>query len=138
MKAGQSLVELALTLPILLLLLVGVVDLGRVFNMSVALANGSREGARYGIINPADPAGTLARVKAEALGSGINPATWTVAAPICHQLSSGSTVACDSAAKGDELQVSVSTNFQFVTLYIFGQPSFPISMATTMAIINGQ
>ncbi len=47
-EEGQSLLEMALTLPILLLLVVAVVDFGRAFDAMIVLTNAVREGARYG------------------------------------------------------------------------------------------
>lgn len=49
MKAdsGQSLIEIAITVPLLLLILIGVVDIGRVYHHTIALASGAREGAAY-------------------------------------------------------------------------------------------
>ena len=44
---GQSLVEMALTLPALLLLILGFVDLGRAVYYYAALGNAVREGARF-------------------------------------------------------------------------------------------
>ncbi len=51
-QRGQSLVELAITLPILLLLLGGVIDLGRGFLILVAVENAAGEGALYGAVHP--------------------------------------------------------------------------------------
>ena len=45
-ERGQSLVEMALVLPLLLLLRVGIVDLGRGFHHAVIVTNAAREGAR--------------------------------------------------------------------------------------------
>jgi Flp pilus assembly protein TadG len=45
-QAGQSMVEFALLLPIIVLLLVGVFDLGRAFFSYIAITNAAREGAR--------------------------------------------------------------------------------------------
>jgi hypothetical protein len=45
-QSGQSLVEMALLTPILLLLCLGCADFGRVFYTVVALSNGAREAAR--------------------------------------------------------------------------------------------
>ena len=47
-EQGQSLVELALVMPMLVLLLAGVVDLGGAFGTLISVVNSSREGARYG------------------------------------------------------------------------------------------
>lgn len=49
-KKGQSLVEFALILPVLLLLLLGIVEFGLAFNAHVTLVHAAREGARYGAV----------------------------------------------------------------------------------------
>jgi Flp pilus assembly protein TadG len=46
-RSGQSLVELAVTLPVLLLLVAGTVELGRGYSISVAASDAARDGARY-------------------------------------------------------------------------------------------
>jgi Flp pilus assembly protein TadG len=45
-KKGQSLVEFALLLPLFVLIIVGVFDLGRAFFAYIAISNAAREGAR--------------------------------------------------------------------------------------------
>ena len=45
---GQALVEFALVLPIFLLLLFGLIDVGRLVYTWNALNQAAREGARYG------------------------------------------------------------------------------------------
>jgi Flp pilus assembly protein TadG len=47
-ERGQSLVEAAVLLPILLLLVAAVVDFGRAFDTYIVLTNAAREGARFG------------------------------------------------------------------------------------------
>ena len=51
---GQTLVEFALVIPILLLLLLGFLDLGRALFYYSSLSNAVREGARSGIVMAAD------------------------------------------------------------------------------------
>jgi len=53
--AGQSVVELAITLPILLLLILGLVNLGILMQAQIVLTNAAWEGARAGatITDPA-------------------------------------------------------------------------------------
>ena len=50
---GQALIEMALMLPVLVLLLVGVFDLGRAVWLSNTLATAVREGSRYGVVHGA-------------------------------------------------------------------------------------
>ena len=51
--AGQALVETALVLPLLLMLIVGLFDVGRAIWLSNTLATAVREGSRYGIVHGA-------------------------------------------------------------------------------------
>jgi Flp pilus assembly protein TadG len=59
---GQSMVELALTITILMVLLAGTIDLGRAFFTWVALRDAAQEGASYGAIKPTDTGGVRNRV----------------------------------------------------------------------------
>lgn len=51
-EKGQSLVELAVSLVILLLLVGGIIDLGRAFFTTMSLRDAVQEGALYGSIDP--------------------------------------------------------------------------------------
>jgi Flp pilus assembly protein TadG len=48
---GQALVEFALVIPIFLLVLIGLFDLGRAVLAYTSVTNAAREGARLGIVN---------------------------------------------------------------------------------------
>jgi len=54
-RSGQALVEFALVIPIFLLLLVGLFDLGRAVFAYNTLTNAAREGARLAIVNQDEP-----------------------------------------------------------------------------------
>jgi len=68
---GQSLVEFALVLPLLLLLVIGAIEFGRLFFIKIALTNAAREGAYYLSLYPDDYSNAEEAIKAEALNSGI-------------------------------------------------------------------
>jgi Flp pilus assembly protein TadG len=53
-RRGNVMIEFALTLPILFMLLVGLLDLGRFSLQKSAMLQGAREGAQYGIIAPTE------------------------------------------------------------------------------------
>lgn len=55
-KQGQALVELALVLPILILLIMGTIEFGRIFHSYLLITNAAREGARAGIVGSDDAA----------------------------------------------------------------------------------
>lgn len=65
---GQSLVEFALTLPILLLFVMGIFDLGRAVYYYSTIQNAAHEGARYGAVNHCDDTGITDRVNSMAVG----------------------------------------------------------------------
>src|SRR5918911_1600980 len=52
---AQALVEFAFVLPVLLVLTLGMIDLGRTFVFGVAVQNGAREAARLGAKAYLDP-----------------------------------------------------------------------------------
>jgi len=49
-EKAQALVEMALILPILLLLLVGICEFGRILGAYMLINNLARDGARYGVV----------------------------------------------------------------------------------------
>jgi Flp pilus assembly protein TadG len=50
-EKGQSLVEFAILLPLLLLLLMGILEFGLMLNSYLSINNSAREGARLGIVD---------------------------------------------------------------------------------------
>lgn len=68
---GQSLVEFALILPLFVLIVIGVFDLGRAFFASITITNAAREGARYGTLHATDPQGICNATLSEAVSSEI-------------------------------------------------------------------
>ena len=70
-ERGANLVEFALVIPLLLLMLVGVADLGRAFQTYIAITNAAREGARYASRWPKYRGDIVEAVVEEALGSGL-------------------------------------------------------------------
>ncbi len=129
---GQSMVELALTLPLLFLILFGVIDLGRWSMAYVTIANASREGARFGMTDHTNSAGITTAANNEAIGVTFDGVV------IECSLSGGSysSANCGSAQPGDRIRVTVNYTFQFATLYLFGLSNIPISDYTTMVIVK--
>jgi Flp pilus assembly protein TadG len=74
-RRGQGLVEVALALPLLLLLLAGVLDLAHAFSVAGILANAAREGARYGATHPTETDTIKTRVVEEAAGAPLTITT---------------------------------------------------------------
>lgn len=53
-KRGQALVELALVLPLLILIIIGMMEFGRIFHSYLLITNAAREGARLGVVGETD------------------------------------------------------------------------------------
>lgn len=68
---GQSLMEFALVLPLILLIVMGILDLGWAVYARNTISNAAREGARTGIIYSASDAQICADVQASAAGLGL-------------------------------------------------------------------
>lgn len=56
-ERGSSLVELAIVLPVFILLLMGAIDFGRAYYLSMEIAGAAQAAAVYGSQNPTDTAG---------------------------------------------------------------------------------
>lgn len=63
---GNSLIETALVLPVLLLLLAAAVDMGRAFRAAMIVNAAARTGAAYGIHHPTDTAGMILAAQTDA------------------------------------------------------------------------
>ena len=58
---GQSLVEAALALPVLIMLMLGLLDFGRAYYAIVSLKDAADEGASYASVEPRDVTGVRQR-----------------------------------------------------------------------------
>ncbi len=119
-EKGANLVEAALVVPLLLLLLVGVSDMGRAYHTYITIINAAREGARYGVSHAADTAGICARVVSEAQLSNVNLA--------------GATCTVSNGGSGHPVRVTVETDFPVILGSILGRPTFPIRYSVAFRV----
>src|SRR5688500_2434831 len=66
-ERGQSLVELALVIPIFFVLVFGIVDFGLGLKAWITITNSAREAARYAAVTCAMTGGTAAAVETRAV-----------------------------------------------------------------------
>ena len=141
---GQSLVEFALLLPVLLVILLGTFDFGRAIYAYNAVSNAAREGGRTAIVNQT-PAAIRARAAQQGTGLGLpsgdpggcpaNGNPTTAAAGVCVGLRAATpvdlSVACPSPAViGCVAVVSVKWTFNAITP-IIGNIIGPIPISAT-------
>lgn len=125
---GQSLTEMALMLPIVMMLLAGVLDLGRAYYTFLALRDSAAEGAAYGSLDPTNLAEIDARVRGESPGGGF--IDW-----------SGATVTINngSACRGGAISVTVGIDYHLLTPFIgsiVGSQTLPLEARAVNTILS--
>lgn len=78
-RRGQTLLEFALVLPMLLILSLLLVQFGLILNATITLTNIAREGARYAAVHPSTDAGIQAKVATIATNTPIQPSDISIA-----------------------------------------------------------
>jgi Flp pilus assembly protein TadG len=105
-QSGQSLVEVALLLPFLSLLLLGVIEVGRYAYIAILVGNAARAGVGYGIQSNAqsvDQVGITLAAKNDFQNNGQNVNLLTIDAPVV-------VCGCDSAGTVTTAGCSATTN----------------------------
>ena len=116
-QGGQSLVEFALALPVLLLILLGLADFGRAFYYTTTIANAARAGAEYAATN-----------------AGAGATATTIGYKVCNEtgfVSYSATATCPGLATtvtpsppiagGPDITVTVTYNFELISSYLVGR-----------------
>jgi len=117
---GQSLVEFALVFPIFLLLLFGLIDIGRYVYTVNALSQAAREAARFGSVGTWSDRCTgtrIACVERESLARLAGVRTDTIIFDVtCQRYAAGAWAdAGSSCGANDSLKVKLTTKFQILT-----------------------
>ncbi|MFQ5858047.1 MAG: TadE/TadG family type IV pilus assembly protein [Anaerolineae bacterium] len=74
-QRGSNLVEFGLTVPVLLLILLAIFDMGRAVYAQNVLTHAAREGARYGTVAPDDSQGIEDQAKGLIIGLDVDSVT---------------------------------------------------------------
>jgi hypothetical protein len=159
--AGQALVETALVMPIFLMLLMGIVDLGRAVWATTSLASAAREATRFAIVHggsaysscPVGPPGLdsptvtaspacpypspskqsiVDAARTAAIAGGSN-----VSVSVCYgDGCSGNTdvPTTGNNARGQTVTVVVSSTVNLVVPALLGQSAFNLSGSSTMVV----
>ena len=127
-ERGQSLVELAVSLVLLLLLLSGAVEFGMAFFQFVQLRDATQEGALYGSMNPTDTAGITARVQ----GASNSPINLTTLTPVITY--TDSTKKCEGYGIKVELTYNHVIFMPFISAVV--GPTIPIKASVTDTILS--
>ena len=105
--AGASAVEMAIVLPLLVLLVFGIIDFGRMLNAQIEISHAAREGVRLAALtegNPTYATMIAARVAAAAPNPGFQPGFASVV---------GSPVTCPNASS----LATVTAGYHFTGIF---------------------
>lgn len=118
-KRGQALVEMALVLPILLLLVFGIVEFGRIYHCHMTLSSAAREGARAGSVG-AQAEVVEQRVKDNLFGLNEEKVT----------------IIIDSGSRGNPYEVEVVYPLEIITPVISNivGGEYEVNVSTTMRV----
>lgn len=120
---GQAMLEFALVLPILLFLVMGIIEFGRIFSAYLTITELAREGARYGVVGNTDASiKTLIKNRATAITLTDGDITITPQDP------------ANPRKRGNSLQVSIHYSVDIVVPLIAEliPDPFPLTASCTM------
>jgi len=150
-RNGQGLVEFALALPIFLLLIFGVMEIGRLVYFYSAIFTASREAARYASATGTSPtsgttyyrdcAGIRARAESVGFGAGLTDADISISYDhgpdsngVSTSLGNCGTYLADMQL-GDRVIVTVTKGFHFV-VPVLNESTIPISSTTYRSVLT--
>ena len=121
---GTEIVEAALTLPIIIILVVGMLEFARAAIIYTTLQDAARQGARYAVVSPNDSAGIVRAATAAAVVTGNKPLTVSVTCPT------------GSCVTGQPVEVTVQYRFRPMTVLIpgFGRNGIPVTTHSSMIV----
>jgi Flp pilus assembly protein TadG len=137
-RGGNVAIEFALALPILTVLMLGLLDLGRFSMQKSAMLQGAQEGANYGIQYPTDTSGITSTAQTATGLTGV-----TASPSVFCECTAGTTVTCGTTCSGGgapKKYVTVTTNKSFssalsVSTFHFGSWTMPNSVSATVTMI---
>lgn len=133
---GQSLVEFALILPILLLLILGAMDIGRIITTKIVVTNAAREGANYisrnGLWSEVDD--DIAATCSVVSGEGKTDSTTNISID-CSEIEIQPADCCKNEHKGLPVVVTVSKEVHLLfgnILQFLGYISGPLDISSSV------
>lgn len=133
-RLGAISVELALLSPILLLLLLGAIDFGRILHEQLRLTNGARAGAQFAIENLGTSAVLTGIEEAVVRDAQVPADQLTIAASKACTCPSGATAVCTSTCSDGlppRMHVEVTVQRDFELWFYYPGLSSPIALSET-------
>lgn len=137
-ERGAALVELAVALPLLLIIMIGTIDFGRAFRTAMIVTNAARAGAQFGSQNPVNATNTTGMVTAATAvltANGLTTGLAPTAATLCQCANNAGTFTnaanCSDPCTGGHLVVSVIVTATRTFSLIQPFPGIPSSVTIT-------
>ena len=92
-ERGSAMIELALSVVLLLMILTGVIEFGRMFYFAEEVASAARAGVQYALVNPGS-ASSLTSLQTAATNDAVDTTGLTATASETCECDSGSAVDC--------------------------------------------
>lgn len=124
-QAGQALVELAFVLPILILLVIGVIEIGRYLYIGILVSNAARAGAAYGsqnLVVAGDTTGINNAANNDFLSNGMSGLTTTSFATCGCDV--GGTISSDTQGNCTPASQPACAGHWVVTLHVTSTGTF--------------
>jgi Flp pilus assembly protein TadG len=107
-ERGAELIELAIAMPLLLLVVMGIIDFAFLFQRYLVLTNAAMEGARVAVLPGYSTADAQARAVAYAATGGVPGVVNVVATPVTLPAANG------ASWPGIDVQVSHEYQYQYI------------------------
>jgi len=121
---GTATVEFAIVLPLLIGMLLGTLDFGRVFYDAITLANATRAGAQYGSLRTS-MSGDIQGMRGTAEADAIDLAGVSITAEQFCECPGGSPIACNADCFGEKSRVYVRVVGEKTFETLFPYPGIP-------------
>lgn len=134
-ESGSALIEIALVAPVIMLILLGVIEVGRFSNYNVLVASAAKSGVEYGsrtVVNSVDVLGIKSAAVTDSSLANLNVTT----SSFC-QCADGSTSSClptDCGSTHFNQHLTVTASYPFKPVFNVGVGTTIISKSVTMTV----
>ena len=129
-RRGQAMVELAILLPVLLLLVFGMIEMSNAWRTFQVVTNSAREGARVAILTSSDRNDVLDRIESSMLAGGLNYDENQITLQCFEAAAPGTSIGQICTSSGQLAQIRIQYPFTFQVLGRLGG-LVPINITST-------
>jgi Flp pilus assembly protein TadG len=137
--SGTAMVEFAIIVPVFVLLLIGLIEVGRFAYFGILASNAARAGVQYGAQNTTTAEQTTA-IRNAALQDGQNLSNWQITPTVLCSVNGAAPAACTGTGVPVNtiyyVQVQVSGTFSSLLNYPGIPHSVPINGSAIMRVAN--